>query len=310
MNIRKKHLKAIIYFILLIVVVSGNIIAQDNQIKINLVISNDIIGDVNKADAKSAMEFWFSGMMNEVSKKGETSQNVTISPNIVASLDEIKERINNKSADIIGLFTIDYIKFISELPITPIFIIQKNLKPGVKYILVVNKNSKIKSLSDLNSKKILTSFNRENEITEKWLYVEMKKEKIIDPYRIIDNFIKTKKPTKRLFQVFLGNADGCIISESQYESMCELNPQLKRQLEILQESPNFLTEIYFMNNNSQKEVLADIKSNTQELNATMNGSQVLKLFQAYKISNFEQKHLEILEALKTLFKEYYKYETK
>jgi ABC transporter, phosphonate, periplasmic substrate-binding protein len=295
----KKNKIGAIYFIIIIVLfVFSNAIAQDNTITINLVISNDIIGDVNKSDASAAMDVWLGGMMNEI------SQNVKILPDIIDSFDEIKERIYEKKADVIGLLAIDYIQNISELPITPLFIIQRNKKPGLNYLLITNKNSEINSLSDLKSKTILTGFNRDNEITEKWLFVEMKKKDVSNPSDIINNFIKVKKPTKRLFQVFLGNADGCVMSAPQYESMCELNPQLRHQLKILVQSPTYLTAVYFVNNLTQKEGIGDVREHVQELNRTMNGSQMLKLFQAFKVSYFEQSQLESLE---NLFQEYKMY---
>lgn len=298
MQIKLKYFRVINYCALLFLLLSSGIRSQDPSVTINLVISTDIIGDVNKSDAKAAMNLWLSGMMNEL------SENVTVIPDIIDSFDEIKERVYQNKADVIGLLAIDFINNASELPITPLFMIQRNQKPGVNYLLVVNNNSKINSISDLDSKKILNSFSRENEITDKWIYIEMKKEKISDPSQIINKFIKVKKPSKRLFQVFFGNADGCVISEPQYESMCELNPQLKKHLKIVKKSPNYLTEVYFVNNVSSKEGLRDVRAQVKELNSTINGSQMLKLFQAFKVSYFEKTQLESLE---NLFKEYKMY---
>ncbi len=106
--------------------------------------------------------------------------------------------------------------------------------------------------------------------------------------------------------MFFGKADACIVNKSQFESMCELNPQLKKELNILLESPYLLVHVFSRNTNSQKHDMQNSDQYAISSTQTKQGKQMLKLFKASKVTKYEAKFLEPLEAL---IKEYNYYLT-
>lgn len=296
MEISKNIMKNVLSVILILLFIYSDIIPQNKfenkRDTIYVVISDDLVGYVERTDVLAAMELWVEEMIHEISENRPK-----ISPMILNSTDEIKERILQNEADIIGLSALDYIKYYTKLPIEPAIVVQNSQYTGVKYILITKNDSQINSLSDLRSKKILSLADSEEEIVEKWLFVEMKKEEINNPLEIINNFIKIPKPNKRVFSVFFDNADGCVVTKSQYESMCEFNPQLSKQMRILHESPPFLTQIYCINKNSIKKEIQNSKNYVKDINRTENGSQVLQLLKIFKVVGFERNDIETIEKL-------------
>lgn len=292
-------------YFLMVMLIINQLHAQEkfdeNYEIINVVISSDIIVDINGTYATAAIDFAMNNIIgtgyNNVSK---------INPEIVNSFEEIKKRIKENKADIIGISIFDYIKYNDELKITPLFIIQLGPNPGTEYIVLVNIDRDINSLLDLNSKKILTYVNKEGELASHWLFNEMKKENISDPYAIINTFTKIEKSSKRVFSVFFGKADGCIISKEQFESLGELNPQLTRKLKILNKSPSFVTNVYCSNNNSTKKGIVFAKDFVENINKTESGTEMIKLFKSIKFVSFEEGFLETTQKLYNEYKSYIK----
>lgn len=304
MNLANTNIIAKVCLMILVIsfINKSNIEAQfvDNSRILNVVISNEIILNLKGADAQAAMEFTMKNVLSD-----EYEDIDKIKPEIVNSFDEITDRIEEKKADIIGISSFDFFEYKNELTVTPIFFVQRGKEPGTKYVIVTNNNSNINSLSDLKSKKILTFADNERRLVNYWLFVEMKKAKINMPDEIVDLFVPILKPTKRVFSVFFDKADGCILTKEQFEIMCEINPQLKKKLKILYESPLYLTNIFCSNNNSTKAGIQLANKFINEMNQAQSGAELLKLFKAFKFKNFEDNHLLTIEKL---FEEYSSYQ--
>lgn len=283
-------------FILLMVSIGAQDINNAEKETIRLVISNEILGDVNRTDAQASIE----GVMNEV--LGKTQFLVDrIVPQIVNSIDEIKSLVNKNEVDLIGLSTLNYFKLKKTLNISPIFSIQKKSTNGIRFVVIVKKNGNIKTLEDLRSKNILNLNGFEKEIVDKWLLVEMHKQKIVNPSEIIDGFTKTTTPSKRIFSVFFDKADACILSKDEFDSACELNPQLEKNLKILIQSPPFITQVFCGNDNSEKKGIAHRKEFVEKLITIENGSKMLKLFKAVTITAIYE---DQIKTIKNLYDEY------
>jgi ABC-type phosphate/phosphonate transport system substrate-binding protein len=300
MKINKKYLIEKIASTIILVLLFNNLNAQEKFDEdmgiLNVAISDYIILDMQDKDATAAIDFALNSVLgtdDEVVQK--------IRPEIVNSIDEIIKRVNENKADIIGIASYDYIEYDAELDVTPLFVVQRGPTQGTKYVIVTNSNSNINSLADLKSKKILTYADNELDLVNNWLFVEMKKENINNPLEIIDSFVEIPKPTKRVFSVFFGKADGCLLSKAQYDSMCELNTQIKNKLKILYESPNYLTNLFCSNNNSNKKGIALTKKFIEHMNNVETGNEILKLFKAVKYKIFED---DYLITIKQLYDEY------
>jgi ABC-type phosphate/phosphonate transport system substrate-binding protein len=290
-GISKNIMKKMLSTILILIFVCSNIIAQDKNDFFNVVMSTEIIGDVNKSDAMSALKIWVRQMLHEAKVEAQ------INPVFANSVDEIIIKLKQNKADFVGLSAYDFLKYKKEMQIEPYLVLSRNSMIEKKYLLITSNNSNINSYADLKLKKILTYNNSEAEIIKMWLFVEMKKDNIKNPLEIITRFDKSIKSNKRVFKVFFGKADACIISKTGYESMCELNPQLKKQLKVLLESPTFLTEIYCTNANSSKTKASYAKKYAPVINNSDNGAQMLKIFRAFKVLDYKYEYLETIENL-------------
>ena len=74
--------------------------------------------------------------------------------------------------------------------------------------------------------------------------------------------------------------------------MVELNPQLKNDLIIIENSPVFLNEIMCVKPSFDKELLKSIKSAAKSIKNSVKGKQILKLFKSDGILDFDEKYLD------------------
>ena len=276
----------LVYLLIFISFILSNLNAQDKvETKIdtiNLVVSEDVLTGANKVDAQAAMKL---AMMDLTKENGY--MNVTFESNFISSINELDGLIKKNKADLIGLFILDYLNIKNKLPLEPILLIQRENQPGMRYVVIARKESNINNLADLKTKTVHTIDTKEGNIVDMWFFVEMKKQKISEPQKIINSFLKVQKQSKRVFSVFLGNADACIVTESEFEAMCGLNPQLKTQLKIVSKSPPFLSHIFCKNKNSNKIGMDDALGNSKRLAQTENGNKLLKLFKTKKMTDYD-----------------------
>jgi len=218
MNYSKCLLKTGMLFLLLILCSNSMMFSQDDTQKksqiVNILFTDDVLGDINRTDARAVIELGISGMLNEIASNIQE-----IRPDIVSTTQEIIQRAKKEDIHVVGLFSLDFFKYQSELNFEPFYALQESKTLGTEFVVLVRTNSKINSLADLKSKKILTINEREEEIARKWLFVKMKKEGIKNPSEIINPFVKVPKASKRILSVFLKKADACIVTKLEFESM-------------------------------------------------------------------------------------------
>lgn len=309
MKIKKKYLIEKIYSIIILMLLINVSLAEykiDEDLDvINLIISKHIIVEVEDVyNPESILDFALNSLLME---KYNWLGIKNIKTEILFSIDKVIERIKQNEADLIGVSILDYLRYESELEMTPIFIVQRGVNSGTEYIVLTKRDSQINSLSDLKGKKVLTYSGEQYEELHYWLFVEMKKEKIKNPNTIINSFSKISEARKRVFSVFFDKADACIVSKAQFESLSELNPQLKNRIKILYKSPSYLTNVFCRNNRSTKSGLVQTEDFIRKFNKSESGNQMLKLFKLNKIEIFKN---EYLETSRKLFLEYNIYSTK
>jgi phosphonate transport system substrate-binding protein len=103
------------------------------------------------------------------------------------------------------------------------------------------------------------------------------------------------KATQVVMPVFFGQADACLVNRSLLETMSELNPQVGRQLLILEQSPGFVTGILAARKNfshTQRDTVVKI---LQEMHTDPKGKQIMSLFRITRLVPFMPEHLASVE---------------
>jgi len=112
----------------------------------------------------------------------------------------------------------------------------------------------------------------------------------------VDEFFSVVKHVEKLsgavLPVFFGQANACLVTQSGFSTMSELNPQIGQKLQTVARSRPLIPALLCFRkdfNSPQKEHILEAFS---ELNTSSSGQQILTIFQAEALVEVDAKALE------------------
>jgi phosphonate transport system substrate-binding protein len=251
--------------------------------------------DIEKDQAKSISALWASLVARKWGGRTETV--------ICTSLTEFQQGIRDEKLDVVVLLASEYLALRDKLPLEPVFVSARDKEIYYQYILVVRNDRGLRSLTDLKGKKVLLPRNLTASGNDMWLDTLLMRKGIAAPERYFVSDQKIFKPSGAVMPVFFGKADACIVSKRSLQIMTELNPQLQRELMILEESPptpNCIIAFRKGLPGSRKEVFMKV---LESLGQDTEGEQLLTLFRMNRLVPYRHSYLIPMEKL---FREYRK----
>ncbi len=283
-----------IKFLFAFLLFTGGLFSQSKSVKNNLKpiyvgFSISLFNDVDIRDATAAIKMWGNELLKDMNTQ------YTPESNIYESNTEIVEALNSRKIDLIALPVTDYLEICNKTEVEPTLTTMVNGKPGYEFIIVVRKDKNYKKLEDLKNTKINIPSKTSGNIVNIWLTVFLN-----EKGKNFDNFFaevkETEKPSKSLLPVFFNQVDASVISAESFNTMLELNPQLKNELTIIEKSPILLGGIMCLNKSIDTQLKKSLFDVGFKLDKTVSGKQILNLFKAEKLVRFEEIHLKnILE---------------
>jgi phosphonate transport system substrate-binding protein len=245
--------------------------------------------NVSKDQAQSIAALW----TNIVAGKWGSTSNTRI----CSTLAEIETDIRSKKIDLVVLLSAEYLELREKVPLEPLFIPTKGKNLYDRLVLVVRKDSGSRSLTDLKGKTLLQQTDLSSDRRSLWLDTLLMRQGVRNPARFFSSAQKMTKPSTSIFAVFFRKADACIVTRRSLRVMAELNPQLSRDLLVLEESPPWPTSIIAVrkglpvqHRETIQEVLGTLEQSTQ-------GKQLLTLFRMDSLVSFRPEYLTQMEGL-------------
>ncbi len=171
-----------------------------------------------------------------------------------------------------------------------------------KLLLLVRKDSKIKTLKDLKNKKI--SVHMDLFLGKMFLDKEFY-EKYSHGYKNhINKIVDSKKYSTSILNVFFKKVDACIVPEKSLNLISELNPAVKKQLTPILISKEFFTPlIATFHQKTNPEIISRFSSHVDILENTTKGRNILNLF---KMNGLERINKSELDPLYNYYLDYIK----
>lgn len=105
------------------------------------------------------------------------------------------------------------------------------------------------------------------------------------------------KPSRAVLDVFFGKAAACIVNQSTFQTMIELNPQLEKKLRIQHTSPPLLFSLSCVRRDLSQKLKEKIFQAAITLPSNPTGQQLLKLFGGTSVQPFKAHYLDTVKAL-------------
>jgi len=261
----------------------------DETLHTSVAFSKSTFLNVSKEQAQSVAALWTTIVAN---KWGRTS-----STRICSTLAELETDIRSKKIDLVVLLTTEYLELRGKVPLEPLFIPVQGNNLYDRLVLVVRKDSGLRSLTDLKGKTLLQKIDLSADRRSLWLDTLLMRQGMRNPERFFSNAREITKPSASIFAVFFRKADACIVTQRSLRVMSELNPQLSSDLLVLEESPPWPTSIIAVRKGLPVQHRKTIQEVLGTLDQSTQGKQLLTLFRMDSLALFRPEYLSRLEEL-------------
>jgi ABC-type phosphate/phosphonate transport system substrate-binding protein len=197
---------------------------------VRLAISESMVADVNMNDARAAMAIWLKRMMVDL--------NVVIefNPKVFDTTEEIFRRARSGLLDAVALNVVEYRQIADVLD--PSQIIAQAGTAGLdQYLLLAKRNGGIQQLGDLRGGRLCTLKAPKMCVADAWLTTILDEGHLGPGERFFGSVITDTKVSRIVLPVFFGQADACLTSKRGFDTMCEMNPQVGKDLTAIASSP-------------------------------------------------------------------------
>lgn len=221
----------------------------------------------------------------------------TASTRVYNSLSELERAVTSKNIDLAVLLAGEYLEIREKAPMAPLFISVKENNFYDHLILVVRKDGNVRSLSDLKGGMLIQQSGLYANGRNLWLDTLLMRHGITCPNRCFSSDRKALKPSSAVLPVFFRKADACIVAASSFRVMAELNPQLRKELSILEQSPPRPSCIISVRKGlpvQQREMVLEVLG---ALDQSPQGKQLLTLFRMHRLAPFKPEYFVPMEDL-------------
>ncbi|MGA7991108.1 MAG: PhnD/SsuA/transferrin family substrate-binding protein [Thermoanaerobaculia bacterium] len=254
--------------------------------------SSSVLADVDLKDAKAATKLWADVIMRRKNQRVESQAE------IYESEASMEAALRADLVDFVWLLPKDFLDARDRLPIVPV-VISTPLK-GLfnEFVLLVRRDSGIKTLHELRGKRLALEVEHDGSIPLIWLETLLMKEGEAErPRQFFASIRATRKSSQTVLPVFFGQADACIVARGAFETMAELNPQLGKELQAVATSAPFASAVGSLRKAFYDRYKGQITTSLELLHDDPQGKQILTLFRQGKLVRFEESQLATVEAL-------------
>jgi phosphonate transport system substrate-binding protein len=237
-------------------------------------------------DAKAAIKVYVQNLQDQL------LTGFSMKPVYFENTDDLLKNYSKENLAVISLSSIDYLAYKSRLSLYPILVNSGQSDPLENYLIVIRKDENINNIAALADKKIGMPPKANDPIPVMWMDVLIESGKTAKREKSFNNIITDKTESQLILSLFFGQLDACLVSKTSFETMVEINPQIGRQLTILNSSPGYLRVVSsftmkFKNSIYSNELLKHLTT----LDNYAAGRQLFALTKTAKIIPYKDEYL-------------------
>jgi ABC-type phosphate/phosphonate transport system substrate-binding protein len=249
--------------------------------------TSSLLIDVNRTDAIAATKVWTSTIARK--------KRIDFDP-VPLILDDAKAFIDafrNNRIDIAGVTAREFLEINEKVPLTPHFLAIRKGAALQDNVILVHTGSGINILDDLAGKDILLLGGLDGNIAKVWLETLVMEK----GFPTLDRFFGARtrivyKASQAVLPVYFKQATACMAPRLSFETMVELNPQLRNQLKIIVTSPAFAPLVICTKTGYDVPIKSVVLEEMQELHKDPEGQQLLMFFKVDHFIPFDPALLE------------------
>jgi ABC-type phosphate/phosphonate transport system substrate-binding protein len=252
---------------------------------VHVAFSGGLFMDVNTTDALAATRVWARAIAQ---KKGFEIEDPYILDDINVSIEAFKaQRI-----DIAALLTKEYLEIREKVPLVPCFMPKRNGRTQQDFLVLVHVQSGFNRVEDLAGKEILLLAGMEGNLGRAWLENILMEKGYASCEKYFKRVTQLQRASRAVLPVYFRQTDACLVTSYSFETLVELNPQLKTQLKAVAVSPAFAPAVMCVRANYESPYKQPVLDALRNLHLDPKGQQILMLFKIDEIVPMDPVSLE------------------
>ena len=281
--------KRLIIFFVLSIIFSPLLFAQDSDAGTKkvyrFIYSKELFFNTKTEDAIALTKIFTEKIKKQ--KGIEDEAEIVICENDEELIDATKTNF-----DFVLSTTVTLVKLLKKGNVKPVLVNQTQGSYGFVYYLVTRKDKNINHLSDLKNRRLNILARSDGQTPSLWLEKILRDNKLPVKNKFFEEITFDYKPTNILLPVFFSKVDAAVITKESFDVMCELNPNIKKDLNILAISKTLLFGVLSFDTKSKnKEREKFIYDILTTMHNDADGRQFLSLFSLDKIIPYKEEYL-------------------
>ena len=217
---------------------NSNIYCQNKKGEIfRGIVSSSLFQNMKSQDVEAATKM----LASELNK--ESDLNIKYKIEICNKLNEIKEKTKEPFV-ILYVSPIEFLQVRKDRNLDPIYISEINKSFGDIYHLITNKRGNKKTLKDFKNGIINILANSENQVPTLWLDKLLMLNKLPLSGKFFKKVTIDNKSNNIVLPVFFNKIDATIVTKASFDRLCELNPKIREEIEIVEKSKPMIKAIF------------------------------------------------------------------
>jgi len=206
------------------------------------------------------------------------------------NIDELSNQIKHPF-DFVLATTVETEMLRKKHNLEPIFVNETNGYYGFVFYLITNKNQNLDEIKQLKDGTVCILSRSENHVPSVWLDKILRDNKLPAKENFFKEIKYDYKAINVVLPVFFKKVNAAIVSKPAFEVLCELNPQILKQVQIIKQSePILFGVISFDGRNNDEKRKKLIYDTLLSLHTENFGKQLLDLFAVDKLIPFKEEY--------------------
>lgn len=238
---------------------------------VRFAMSDTLVSDVNLSDAKAAMLVWTRRISRQMGFESEYS------PSLFDPSREILRRVRAGEVDAVALNIFEYQQVRERLDDGLIITQDDGLQS--QYVVLVNRASGVETLSGLRGGRLVVLKTPYMCLGPAWLEGVLAAEGRGPAAGFLGPATVETKFSQSVLPVFFGKAEACLTSRRGFETMGEMNPQVRKRLRVVAESPPLVVTFYIFRKGYRGRARDKVVEALLKLRTSPDGRQLMTFFQ-------------------------------
>ncbi len=253
--------------------------------------------NVNRNDAEAA----FKAFLQVVGR--QHGYDVTAKVRVFDDVSAFEAAVKAGSMDLVIVDSWRYLAMDIHKLATPFFITSDRGKIGKRYVLLTRQGSNLNTLADLRGKDIAQIEVTNSNLGRPWLETLLLANRLGTSETFFGRVESVGKPSAAVLPVFFGNKHACLVDESGFDIMKELNPQVGKGIQVVVASEPLVDAVICLRNSSwsSEKFKRDLIQALGDLHREPVGQQILTLFKVSQLLPYQETHLDNVMKLRMTY---------